>query len=129
MGPGAGPLTRAPRARRVMQGRREFVEVTVALRTRFPLPGDDLKDGPATAMVRPQDLTIGNKDAREKGVAALSGKVRHREFLGSRIRYSVESGGQVFLVDDTHHAGRPVFADGEKVSLILDVAQVRILGG
>ena len=96
---------------------------------RFPLPGNDLKDGPATAMVRPQDMVIRDQEAKEKGGTILSGEVLHREFLGNLIRYGVQSGGHVFLVDDTHHAGRPVFADGEKVSLILDVAQVRILGG
>ncbi len=97
--------------------------------TQFPLPGNDRKDGPATVMIRPQDMMIRDKDSNEKGGTTLSGEVRHREFLGNLIRYAVESGGHVLLVDDTHHAGRPVFADGDKVSLTLDVTQVRILGG
>jgi iron(III) transport system ATP-binding protein len=96
---------------------------------RFPLPGNDLKEGSATVMVRPQDLVIRDRQAEEKGGATISGEVLRREFLGNLIRYGVQSGGHVLLVDDTHHAGRPVFADGDKVSLILDVAQVRILGG
>jgi len=100
--------------------------------TSLPLPGNGRKEGPATAMVRPQDLIIRDKDATEKGSrgkggTTLSGQIRYREFLGSLTRYAVNVGDHVILVDDSHHAGHPVFDVGADVALDVDLKQVRIL--
>ncbi len=97
--------------------------------TLVPIPDNEKKDGPATIMLRPQDLMIRGEGSMDKAGGTISGEIRHREFLGSLIRYAVKSGDHLLLVDDTHHAGHPVFADGDKVSLCFDVAQVRILNG
>jgi iron(III) transport system ATP-binding protein len=89
------------------------------------LAAADHTEGPATAMFRPQHLSI--RGAGEGAGAVLVGRVDSREFLGHLIRYAVAVGGHVILVDDTHQAGRPNFAVGDRVSLVVDAAQVRLL--
>ncbi len=94
----------------------------------IPLSRDGIEAGAkCTAMFRPQDLTIGEPDGLSGGDILPSGRIQHREFLGSFIRYAVEIGDNVILVDDTHQAGRPVFEIGDSVAMMLDAAQVRVL--
>ncbi|HEX9569336.1 MAG TPA: ABC transporter ATP-binding protein [Rhodospirillales bacterium] len=98
--------------------------------TVIALAAADHAEGPATAMFRPQHLSIrgaGEVLDAPGDNAALAGRVESREFLGHLIRYAVAVGGHVILVDDTHQAGRPSFAVGDKVSLVVDAAQVRLL--
>ena len=97
--------------------------------TLIPLDGTGIEPGPGTVMFRPQDLTIRNPGEDAEDGAVLSGRVQHREFLGSIIRYAVRVGENVILVNDSHQAGRPVFDVGDDVALSLDVDQVRILSG
>ena len=80
----------------------------------------------APGMFRPQDLTIRKPDAAAEGTTVLFGHVQHREFLGSFIRYAVQVGEHVILVDDSHQAGRPVFDIGDDVAIGLVVDQVRV---
>ncbi len=98
--------------------------------TTIALAAGVARDGAATAMFRPQHLTIRGAGegagAAGDGVALL-GKVESREFLGHLIRYAVAVGGHVILVDDSHQAGRPNFDVGDRVSLVVDTAQVRLL--
>jgi iron(III) transport system ATP-binding protein len=84
-----------------------------------------------TAMFRPQDLTIQQQPPASAGpdTAILPGRVEHREFLGSLIRYSVTVGGETLIVDDSHSAGRQSFATGDDVALSLDTRNIRILTG
>jgi len=96
--------------------------------TAIPLHGDRIEPGAkCTAMFRPQDMTIGQSGAHTGDGPLLSGRIQHREFLGSFIRYAVEVGANVILVDDTHQAGRPVFKIGDRVAMRLDAEQVRVL--
>ncbi len=79
-------------------------------------------------MFRPQSVTI--RKAGEGGPSGnvnLRGIVRHREFLGSLIRYSVAVGENMILVDDSHKRGEPAFAEGAEVSLSLASEQVVLL--
>jgi len=79
-------------------------------------------------MFRPQDITIGAPPGGGAGDAAvLLGRVEHREFLGSLIRYSVAIGGHILTVDDSHSAGAQAFAAGDDVALSLDPKNIRIL--
>ncbi len=94
--------------------------------TRIGLAGPDAADGAATAMFRPQDVTI-RAAGMGAGGATLSGSVQSREFLGHLVRYAVAVGKHVILVDDMHQAGRPTFRQGDMVMLALDAAQVRLL--
>ena len=97
--------------------------------TLIPINGTGVEAGPGTAMFRPQDLTIRKPGEDADDGAVLPGRVQHREFLGSLIRYAVRVGDNVILVDDSHQAGRPVFDVGDDVALRLAVDQVRILAG
>ena len=96
--------------------------------TSFPLGNNEIKQGDCTAMFRPQNLQIiRGKDESTGANIQLSGRVEHREFLGSRIRYSVIVGEQILLVDDTHEANCTTIGVGETVSLQLESDLVRIL--
>ncbi len=95
---------------------------------RIPLDGGDLKAGDGTAMFRPQDLHIGEAGGQgEAAAAVLTGSVRHREFLGNLIRYSVAVGTHEILVDDSHHVGGRIFDIGDDVVLNLDAQRVQVL--
>jgi len=95
--------------------------------TAIALGAHELAPGPGTAMFRPQDLSIGAAGEGEDGSAVLAGRVQHREFLGSLIRYSVTVGGHQILVDDSHHAGARIFNVGDHVALDLDAGRIQVL--
>ncbi|MCZ6848187.1 MAG: ABC transporter ATP-binding protein [Alphaproteobacteria bacterium] len=118
----------------LIDGRVEFEATTPVFQaddgTRISLAGRELPAGAGTAMFRPQDLTIGKAGADDAaaGGVVLPGSIRHREFLGSLVRYSVRVGTREILVDDSHHAGGRIFDVGEDVDLHLDVDRVQVLG-
>ena len=79
-------------------------------------------------MFRPQSVTIRKAgEGGPPGNVNLRGIVRHREFLGSLIRYSVAVGENMILVDDSHQRGEPAFAEGAEVSLSLASEQAVLL--
>lgn len=82
----------------------------------------------ATVMFRPHHLSVGEA-AQQDGADWLcfEGLVRHREFLGSLVRYAVEYGGEDILVDDGHQMGGRSYKIGDTVPLALDLSQVRTL--
>jgi len=115
----------------LIDGQIDNTTFTAAGGTSFGLPQNVQTDGPigrnVTAMIRPQDLVIRTPMEEEQSSDVLSGQVQHREFLGNLTRYAVDVGDQLILVDDSHHAGHPVFDVGASVALVMDVKQVRIL--
>ena len=98
--------------------------------TSFPLGKTEVKQGICTAMFRPQNLRIVRNKKTSKGSSIqLSGIIKHREFLGSRIRYTILVGEQNLLVDDTHESNCTTMDVGETVLLQLERDLVRILPG
>lgn len=99
--------------------------------TIFAINDDGIETGGGlTAMFRPQALSFSAAAGEiPAGGAVLTGQVRHREFLGSIIRYSIQAGAHMILAEDSHQAGRQAFGIGDDVALNLDVNQVRILTG
>jgi iron(III) transport system ATP-binding protein len=98
--------------------------------TTIPLAPGTVPAGDATAMFRPQDLTIhaaGEKGGAGAGDALLAGRVETREFLGHIVRYAVRVGPHLILADDAHRAGGPTFAQDDAVELVLAATQVRLL--
>ncbi len=97
----------------------------------IPLDGGTLeRAGDLAAMFRPQTLSIrGPADPPVDRAARLAGRVEHREFLGSRVRYSVAVGANNLVVDDSHQTGRRTYDIGEEVALYLDCEQVRLVRG
>ena len=89
----------------------------------------DAADGQARHMVfRPQNVAVLAAGATDAGRHSLiPGRVRHQEFLGSIIRYSVDACGDQLLIDDPHQSGRPVFEPGDEVLLRLQRQQIILL--
>lgn len=52
-------------------------------------------------VLRPQNITFTDDD----GPNTIKGKVLHREFLGSQIRYIVEAAGTEIIIDQSHKSG------------------------
>jgi len=74
---------------------------------------------------RPQNLIIRSQDAEAlPGAIRLTGRVEHKEFLGSVVRYQVAVGGQFILVDAPHQRGETAMPEGTAVSLSLSGDQV-----
>jgi len=117
----------------LIDGRVDRNTFTAADGTSFGLPRNNpiegRRDGKGIAMIRPQDLVIRAQMEKEESRCVLPGQVQNREFLGNLIRYAVNVGDQLMLVDDSHHAGHPLFDIGANVALSVDVEQVRILRG
>lgn len=64
-------------------------------------------------VLRPQNISI----TLQAGTNALEGKVLHKEFLGSQIRYLVAAGGTEIVVDQSHSSGLDGFDMGSQVHL------------
>ena len=79
-------------------------------------------------MFRPQSVAIRPAAAPEPPAGvAMHGVVRHREFLGSLIRYAVAVGDSVILVDDAHKPNQPSFPLDARVVLSLASEQAVVL--
>lgn len=86
------------------------------------------RGGPCSAMFRPQNVSISAPpDPRQTEMVKMGGVIKHREFLGSLIRYSVAVGEQSILVDDAHQRGEPAFELGADVRLYVPQDQVVLL--
>ncbi|MGQ9369169.1 ABC transporter ATP-binding protein [Azospirillum sp. ST 5-10] len=94
-----------------------------------PLPPGTAPGAAGKLMFRPQNLRIGGPGEAPPGGpgAALAGTVRHREFLGASVRYTVDLGRQSVQVDSAHQAGEPMLAPGTTVGLALAADRVRFL--
>lgn len=66
-------------------------------------------------VLRPQNVTL-----EGPGGDGIAGAVRHREFLGSQIRYLVDTADGQMIVDTLHAAGNPGHAAGTQVTLRID---------
>lgn len=76
------------------------------------LPKDAAQSG-SNIVLRPQNISI----TQTAGANALEGKILHREFLGSQIRYLVAAGGTEIVVDQSHSSGVAGFETGARVHL------------
>ena len=86
------------------------------------------KRGDGHILFRPQNLRIAHPDRPQTdGTTSLTGTVRHREFLGSLVRYEVEVGSQRLLVDDNHQRGEPPYEPGAEVGLYLSHGQIIVM--
>ena len=66
-------------------------------------------------VLRPQNIKLDGP-----GAEGIPGAVRHREFLGSQIRYLVDTADGQMIVDTLHAAGNPGHAAGSQVTLRID---------
>ncbi|MEM7461192.1 MAG: ABC transporter ATP-binding protein [Pseudomonadota bacterium] len=89
---------------------------------RLSLPKGSAAAG-SNIVLRPQNITISDK----KGRNSLPGKVLHREFLGSQIRYLVNAGGAEIVVDQSHSSGKDWFETGSAVHLVANTKSAVVL--
>ena len=69
----------------------------------------------------PQNLTIHSSNAESiPGMTRLHGKVEHREFLGSVVRYSIAVGEHFLLVNEAYQLGEAPIAERTQVTLSLN---------
>jgi iron(III) transport system ATP-binding protein len=87
----------------------------VAPGLRLPIGADASIPAGARLVFRPQDATL----ARERDPAALPGRIVHREFLGSAMRYGVEIAGTEVVVDMPFRAGSTLEEVGMPVALTI----------
>lgn len=87
----------------------------------FPYSAAETND--LSLMFRPQSLGICHGEVAE-GMIELKGKVLHREFLGNLIRYGVDVGGQVLMVDDPHRRGIQHIRHGEQIRVALKSSEI-----
>ncbi|WP_281985083.1 ABC transporter ATP-binding protein [Thalassorhabdomicrobium marinisediminis] len=74
-------------------------------------------------VLRPQNIRISL--TREEN--ALAGKILHKEFLGSQIRYLVSASGTEIVVDESHSAGVAGYDTGAEVHLSANTDGVVVL--
>jgi iron(III) transport system ATP-binding protein len=67
-------------------------------------------------VLRPQNITLQGNAAE----GSLRGSVQHREFLGSQIRYLVDTADGQIIVDTLHKSGTAPFDEGAQVGLAID---------
>ncbi len=89
------------------------------------VPINGASSGSASIVFRPQNLTIRRREeALINGATRLEGRVDHKEFLGSIIRYRVKIGQYFVLVDKAHQRGTEALPEGTPVSVYLNQEQV-----
>ncbi len=82
---------------------------------------DPVEHEHGAVVFRPQNTTIQPPGTPlGAGIVRLSGTVRYVEFLGSIVRYAVEVGPHVLLVDENHRQGDHVFRKGARVDVGVD---------
>jgi len=89
---------------------------------KVPPPGGASAAEPSARMVfRPQNARLAApNDPLATGRSRLTGRVTHREFLGSTIRYAISVEGSDCLVDVPHLGGEHAFAIGDAAAVDID---------
>ncbi len=81
--------------------------------------------GPGNIIFRPQNLTLLNPNEPPIPEAIrFNGVVRHKEFLGSIVRYQVKIGEHSIIVDTPHQRGDESIPENAKMSLYLNQNQI-----
>jgi iron(III) transport system ATP-binding protein len=95
----------------------------------IPLPASvTAAPGRGEIAFRPHTLTvIGGHAETAADTADLHGTIELREFLGEFVRYKIRSGGNEIIADQAHRSNRPDFAEGDAVTVRVDISQIRFL--
>ncbi len=89
------------------------------------VPLGEAGQGSSHIVFRPQNLTIQSSDVEQLSeITYLSGKVEHKEFLGSVVRYRVAVGVHSLIVDAAHQQGKAAIPEGTPVTLSLNHEQI-----
>ncbi|SNR67750.1 ABC transporter ATP-binding protein [Paracoccus sediminis] len=85
------------------------------------LPVTARSDKATRIVLRPQNIRIASSGD------GVSGTVRHREFLGSQIRYLIDTPDGQMIVDTLHATGQPPYGEGATVVLSIDSQSAALL--
>jgi len=85
------------------------------------LPITARSDKATRIVLRPQNIRLASSGD------GISGTVRHREFLGSQIRYLIETPDGQIIVDTLHAMGQPPYSEGASVVLSIDSQSAALL--
>lgn len=72
-------------------------------------------------VLRPQNIRLASSGD------GVPGTVRHREFLGSQIRYLIDTPDGQMIVDTLHATGQPPYGEGAEVVLSIDSQSAALL--
>ncbi|WP_158174641.1 ABC transporter ATP-binding protein [Grimontia hollisae] len=86
-------------------------------------PFEHAPNGTTSLVFRPQSLEICGPELPPNTIE-LNGYVKHREFLGHLVRYSIDVDGQILMVDDPHRRGTEHFVNGAPIRLALKPEEV-----
>ncbi|MEE9387689.1 MAG: ABC transporter ATP-binding protein [Paracoccaceae bacterium] len=81
--------------------------------------------GSGSIVLRPQNISIEAKN----GPRTISGTIKHREFLGSQMRYLIDAAGIEMVVDESHRAGAKWFDAGSRVNLAVNTDAAVVIAG
>ncbi len=87
----------------------------------FPYAGKE--KGDTSLIFRPQSLSVCHSTPALNAIT-LKGQVKHREFLGHLVRYSIAVGNQTLFVDDPHLRGAEHIPTDSDIVLELDPTQI-----
>ncbi len=79
--------------------------------------------GKGSIVLRPQNISI----VKKPGPDTIEGTVRHREFLGSQVRYIIDAAGTEIVVDQSHSAGIDWVETGASVLLKVNTKSAIII--
>lgn len=85
------------------------------------LPVTARADKATRIVLRPQNIRLASSGD------GISGTVKHREFLGSQIRYLIETPDGQIIVDTLHATGQPPYSEGASVVLSIDSQSAALL--
>jgi len=79
--------------------------------------------GAGSIILRPQNISLATK----KDTHTINGTVKHREFLGSQMRYLIDAAGIEMVVDESHSAGAKWFSAGTSVDLAINTESAVVI--
>jgi len=81
--------------------------------------------GKGSIVLRPQNIAITTRG----DVGAIAGKIQHREFLGSQVRYLIDAAGTEIIVDQSHTAGDTWQEIGQTIALKINTQSAVVIPG
>ena len=110
----------------VRDGRSLF---TTSTGEEFPVsPASSPASGIRHLVFRPQNVSLVALDqTTDNSEFVLRCRIKYKEFLGNIIRYGVDVGKEMILIDDPHRSGQQLFNIGDNASIRLDQEQLILL--
>jgi iron(III) transport system ATP-binding protein len=85
-------------------------------------------NGKGSIVFRPQNVQFLKTGTIQKtGTTKFQGIVRHMEFHGNIVRYGVDVGGHLILIDETHQLGINLFDVDTSVQLQVNPKQIMFI--